>query len=627
MRKKKKPAEKGNPGCQLRDAAEEKLARTSGAVSEMKEKTPEELIHELRVHQIELEMQNEELKKTQLVLEECRDRYVDLYDFAPVGYFTFTRGGRIAEVNLTGAALLGGERQELLNRGYGHFVAPEDFDRWERHLGSVYKSEEKQSCDLALKRKDGATFHARLDSIRMDLPTARLPDGQKQADLSAEQAGVSGETPVIRTAVSDITERKHAEEELWKYREHLEELVQERTNELRMANEHLRQEITERKRAERATEEAREYAESIVETVREPLMVLDTDLKVISANHSLYQTFQVSPEDTKGKLIYDLGNRQWNISKLRVLLQEIISRDKQFQNFEVEHEFPTIGRKIMLLNARQVYSRGIGAHMILLAIEDVTERRRAEVEIRKLNEELKHSITQLRAANKELEAFSYSISHDLRAPLRSLDGFSQVLLEDYANQLDEQGKDYLQRIRKASQHMAELIDALFMLSRLTRKEMHYETVDLSTLAQATLAELRQTQPKRQIEVVIEEGLVVKGDPELLRVVMGNLLANAWKYTSRKPEPRIEVGALRQEDGKRTYFVRDNGAGFDMAFADKLFKAFQRLHTPNEFPGLGIGLATVQRTINRHGGRIWAEGKVGEGASFYFTLPRGTKDEE
>jgi len=251
--------------------------------------------------------------------------------------------------------------------------------------------------------------------------------------------------------------------------------------------------------------------------------------------------------------------------------------------------------------------------------QEITERKLAEVEIRKLNEELKHNITQLEAANKELEAFSYSISHDLRAPLRSLDGFSQVLFEDYANQLDEQGKDYLQRIRKASQHMAELIDALLMLSRMTRKEMRYERVDLSILAQAALAELRQTQPKRQIEVVIEEGLVVKGDPQILRVVMENLLDNAWKYTSRKPEARIEVGALRQEDGKRAYFVRDNGAGFDMAFADKLFKAFQRLHTANEFPGIGIGLATVQRIIHRHGGRIWAEGEVEKGATFFFTL--------
>ncbi|MDP2884678.1 MAG: PAS domain S-box protein [Ignavibacteria bacterium] len=193
MRTQKKPAEKGNRDGQLRTAAEEKLARTPAAAPEMKEKTPEELVHELRVHQIELEMQNEELKKAQRALEESRDRYVNLYDSAPVGYFTFTRGGRITEVNLTGAALLGGERREVLSRGFGHFVAPENLERWERHLGSVLQHGQKQGCDLALKREDGATFHVRLDSIRME---------------------VSGGAPVVRTAVSDITERKKAENNL-----------------------------------------------------------------------------------------------------------------------------------------------------------------------------------------------------------------------------------------------------------------------------------------------------------------------------------------------------------------------------------------------------------------------------
>jgi PAS domain S-box-containing protein len=191
-----------------------------------------------------------------------------------------------------------------------------------------------------------------------------------------------------------------------KHREDLEELVKGRTTELGMAKKQLQLKMTASKRAERAVQEAREYAESIVETVREPLVVLDTDLKVISVNHSFYQTFKVTPEDTEGKLIYDLGNRQWNISKLRVLLEEIIPRNNQFQNFEVDYEFPTIGRKIMVLNARQIYSKGIGAHMILLAIEDITERKKAEDEIKKLNEDLKHRAIELEAAYEELETFT-----------------------------------------------------------------------------------------------------------------------------------------------------------------------------------------------------------------------------
>jgi signal transduction histidine kinase len=243
----------------------------------------------------------------------------------------------------------------------------------------------------------------------------------------------------------------------------------------------------------------------------------------------------------------------------------------------------------------------------------------AQAELQKTNAELMQLTLELRAANRELEAFSYSVSHDLRAPLRSIDGFSQMLLEDCADTLDAQGQDYLQRIRMATQHMAELIEALLELSRVTRAELSRKGLDLTAMAHMIAADLQRYEPARQVVFVIAEGLTASGDARLLRVALENLLGNAWKFTAKKDQACIEVGSVKQPDGALAYFVRDNGAGFDMTYAQRLFGAFQRLHRKSEFAGTGIGLATVQRIIHRHGGRIWAEGVVDHGATFYFTL--------
>lgn len=255
--------------------------------------------------------------------------------------------------------------------------------------------------------------------------------------------------------------------------------------------------------------------------------------------------------------------------------------------------------------------------------EDISARKAAEDEIVRLNAELERRVAertrQLSASNKELEAFSYSISHDLRAPLRGINGFAHLMEEHCKGCEKLESVDYLKRIRKASIRMGDLIDDLLELSRVSRSEIRFETVSVSDMVRALLNDLAAAEPERKVDVRIQGDLAARGDPVLLQTALQNLLGNAWKFSARQAHPRIEFGA-RDEGGERIFYVRDNGAGFDMRYADKLFAAFQRLHKPEDFEGTGIGLATVNRIIHLHGGRIWAESRVGEGATFFFTLP-------
>jgi len=255
---------------------------------------------------------------------------------------------------------------------------------------------------------------------------------------------------------------------------------------------------------------------------------------------------------------------------------------------------------------------------------EVAERVRAQAQVQRMADELEQRVAertaQLESANTELEAFSYSVSHDLRAPLRSVDGFSQALLEDCGERLGETGRNYLERIRSSGQRMGRIIDDLLKLSRANRDELCREETDLSGLCARIAADLARARPFPPVQVSIQPGMRVRGDGGLLQVLLENLLGNAWKFTSKCVSPRIQAGETVQPGGGRAFFIRDNGAGFDMAQADRLFRAFHRLHTDAEFQGTGIGLTIVQRIVRRHGGRVWAEAEPGQGAVFFFTLP-------
>lgn len=364
--------------------------------------------------------------------------------------------------------------------------------------------------------------------------------------------------------------------------------------------------------------ESEERYRAVVEQAAEGIFLVDADTRrVLEANAAYQNLLGYTSEEILRLTLYDLV--PYPRKSMDCYVERVLER-MSYVSGERRHRRKD-GSLVDVEVSANLISYG-GREALCIVVRDITERKRAEEELHRLNEQLEHRVrqrtAQLEATNRELEAFSYFISHDLAAPLRSIDGFPQILLEDYAEVLDHEGKDYLSRVRASSQHLGQLIDALLKLSRMTRREIRRESVDLSLTAENIAQVLRISQPDRQAEFVIADGLSVDGDAWLLRIALENLLGNAWKFTGKSLPARIEFGAVEHE-GTLAYFVRDNGAGFDMTYADKLFGAFQRLHTIEEFPGTGIGLATVQRIVHRHGGQAWAEGRVGQGATFYFTL--------
>src|SRR5450830_97287 len=378
--------------------------------------------------------------------------------------------------------------------------------------------------------------------------------------------------------------------------------------------------VTERKMAAEQQRASSAYARSLLEASLDPLVTISAQGKITDVNEASIQATGVPREQLIGM---DFSDYFTEPDKARARYQEVFS-EGFVRDYPLAIRHAT-GRIMDVLYNAAVY-KGDKGHVlgVLAAARDVTDRKKMEEEIRALNagleERVRRRTAELEAANRELEAFSYSVSHDLRSPLRSIDGFSQAFLEDFGSSVPEEGREDLERVRRATQRMGRLIEDMLLLSRVTRREMHVQETDMSALATDVAEELARDDPQRDVQLSIEPGMTATGDPQLLRIVLVNLLGNAWKFTSKHEQAHVSVGAVRDPEHGPAFFVRDDGAGFDAKYKEKLFVPFQRLHAQEEFPGTGIGLATIQRAVRRHGGDVWAEGEVDRGATFYFTIP-------
>ena len=542
-----------------------KHRKKDGSIIEV-EITSHELTFEGRLSRLVLAIDVTERRRAEALIGESEARYRTLFDYAPDGILIADTESRYMDANSSICKMLGYSRDELIGFEAKDILVASEVEHVNVALSILRNSSDHQR-EWQFRCKDGSEFPAEVIATMM-------PDGNLMA------------------VVRDISERRRAEETLRR---------------------------------------SKEQVAGIIESAMDAILTVDSEQRVVLFNSAAEKMFRFSADEAMGKPLDRFiperfrGPHKGHIQdfgRTEVTRRSMASLGAIFGLRSDGEEFPIEASISQLESDGQKY--------FTVILRDITERKAAEAQNRRLHEMLETRViertAELEAANKELEAFSYSVSHDLRAPLRHINGFSQALLEDYADKLDDVGRGYLDDVRNASQEMGRLIDDVLQLARVTRSEMRRERIDLTNMANVILDELRSQDRDRKVKLTVGQGLVTYGDKRLMGVVLLNLLGNAWKFTANKQEAVIEFG-VQAGEGDAIYFVRDNGAGFDMAYADKLYGAFQRLHSVSEFEGTGIGLATVQRVIHRHSGRVWAEGELNKGATFYFALPRFKEEDD
>jgi PAS domain S-box-containing protein len=535
-----------------------------------------------------------ELRRAHTALRESEERFHILADATPLMIWMTDTGRRCTWVNRTRLTFTGRTLSQELGEGLSEVIHPEDRSRWSQHFSTACERHGPFDIEYRLLREN--------------------KEYRWVFDQGVPHFAADGTFLGYLGCCMDVTERKQAEEAL-----------ETKFNELRSTQEALRTQNAELATSRQALELERSRYRELFDSAPVGYILTNCQGTIQEVNSAAVNLLHEQPEFLVGSPFARLLAREERagfFANLGRLTRQEVPRIENWETLLQPHNGPVFPCALLVNLVQDESMRLTGLRWIL---RDVTERKQAEEKILRLNAELEQRVRErtaaLEAANRELEAFSYSVSHDLRAPLRSITGFSTALLEEYGDTLDEKGLKYLQFAHDAGLRMTRLIEDLMELSRATRVDLREQEVDLSALATLVIAELQKRDPRRTVEVTIAPKLLAHGDEGLLRIALENLLGNAWKFTGRKLQPKIEMGTT-DRNGSTAYFVRDNGAGFNMAQSSRLFGVFQRLHSQEEFPGTGVGLATVRRIFSRHGGEIWAEAKANEGASFYFTLPDG-----